>query len=444
MSDDLDTMLYRPLRDGRKFDALFPRSACKRTASGEGTTDFSVTEIAAMVTEHSGQVAKVAPLLLKSSLEETCYAIHDFAFNHFQYRADGLDQLLRSPACCWHDRRNGIDCKSYTILASCILTQMGISHYVRKIKQPGFEPTEYTHVYAIVPADQETGSLASGYYVIDGTIPTMDEPAFVQTKDTFMDGLPHYRLNGARGAVPQGWKMPHGLGLKIDLNSITSNCSSSSTNPNEIKKLLPAGLQQTLQGSGLLSQVSASSLNNFVAVMNRMDASAGKLIAVGGCTGEAGKYLRRVVQQTLAAVLDTLRSSGYTLTPAGKKETNISFTFATYNQGKPITTAGYPSDSYSVSGGNGAALQFDVSTLNLTIGSGGSGPLPVIDIPIGNGNSGSNNPGSSNPGTIDNGNGNGNGNNGSGNSIFTTTNVVLGATALGALWYFTQPKNKAA
>jgi hypothetical protein len=160
-----------------------------------------------VINTYSWQMEKVAEKLQKPYLVDTCNAIFDFTYNNFQYKADDEDQLLRSPACSWYDRHNGIDCKSYSILASAILLEMGINHYIRKIKQPSFAPSEYTHVYVIVPVNQQTNDLNKGYYVIDGTVRDNKEPIFITAKDEFMSGLQHYALNAP--AQPQ----EHNTGL---------------------------------------------------------------------------------------------------------------------------------------------------------------------------------------------------------------------------------------
>ena len=193
---DFDTMLWRPLRSGNEYDALFPVTSCKSTYVGDGDTDFSIDEMEKVIEQYAFQTTKVAPKLQKSSLKATTDSIHDFLFNHFQYLADESNQLLRSPACSWFTRKKGIDCKSYSILASCLLLNLDITHYIRKIKQPGYAPNDYTHVYVVVPKDQDTGNLESGYYVIDGTLKNNIEPAFIGKNDTRMDGLKHYALNG--------------------------------------------------------------------------------------------------------------------------------------------------------------------------------------------------------------------------------------------------------
>lgn len=199
---DLNSFLYREILDGRAFDALIPDAPCKSTALGMGDTDHSIDMMVDWIELHSGQMEKVAARLKKSSLSATAFAVYDFCYDHFQYKADESDQLLRSPACAWKQRYDGIDCKTYSIVASSILREMGLGHYIRKIKQPTFEPTEYTHVYVILPQDQVTFDLSKGYHVIDGTTHDNQEPPFLQAKDEFMSELKHIGLNAP--ADPNG------------------------------------------------------------------------------------------------------------------------------------------------------------------------------------------------------------------------------------------------
>lgn len=197
---DFDAMLWRPIKPENEFDKLIPKSTCKSTFLGEGLTDFSIDKMEQMVLETLHQTKKLAVALQKETLEKTCNSIHHFLYNHFQYKADGSDQMLRSPACSWYDRENGIDCKSYSIAASSLLLNMnadGITHYIRKIKQPGYASDEFTHVYVIVPIDQTNGSLQKGYYTIDGTLSNTIEPAFVAKSDLKMSANRHYGLNAA-------------------------------------------------------------------------------------------------------------------------------------------------------------------------------------------------------------------------------------------------------
>ena len=189
--------LIRQLKDGKEYNALFPAPKGKQVSLGKGDTHTSIKLIIDWALQYNHEVKLVATKLQQGSLSETCFSIHDFLFNHFQYKADGEAQLLRSPARAWKDRYEGIDCKSYSIIASCILLQLGIKHYIRKIKQSAFAPESFTHVYVIVPVNQTSGSLANGYYTIDGTLRSTKEPHYIDKKDFFMDNLKHYGLNGA-------------------------------------------------------------------------------------------------------------------------------------------------------------------------------------------------------------------------------------------------------
>ena len=199
---DIDVLLYRPIKDGKQFDKLIPPSNCTKTYAGKGMTDFSVKEMAEMVKISLIDTAAIAPLFKQRSLQLTCAEIHEFAYNYFQYKADGAKQFLRSPACSWKMRYDGIDCKSYSIIASSILMNLRLTHYIRQVKQPGYKPDMWTHVYVVVPVDQKTGSLSQGHYTIDGTIAMLDEPMYIQKSDLKMS-MEHYALRGAMPQQPQ-------------------------------------------------------------------------------------------------------------------------------------------------------------------------------------------------------------------------------------------------
>ena len=209
--DGFDYLLHRQLRDGKEYEKLIPETKCDSTYLGDGMTDFSVSEMAKMVKAYFRQMQKVAPLLKKRSLQQTCNAIHDFTYWHFQYKADKEVQNLRSPACSWYVRRDGIDCKSYSIIASCILTNLGIKHYIRRIKQPAMHPDLWTHVYVIVPKDQAATNVATDYYVIDGTIADNKEPLFTEKSDLYM--MEHLGLNGAASQGLNGFSLEYFKGM---------------------------------------------------------------------------------------------------------------------------------------------------------------------------------------------------------------------------------------
>ena len=218
--------MFRPIQKGNQYDALIPKGACDKTFNGQGDTDFSIDKMVDCIDEYYLQLEKVAKLLEQPTLAQTCNAIFDFCYNHFQYKADGEDQFLRSPACSWHARYDGIDCKSYSILASCLLTNLNINHYIRKVNYTG-EPNAFTHVYVIVPADQKTNNLKSGFYVIDGTLKENIELPYIEAKDEFMS-LPHYTLNQPQLGSGPGTDGFGGTTTNSDASVTTTNPDGSS------------------------------------------------------------------------------------------------------------------------------------------------------------------------------------------------------------------------
>jgi hypothetical protein len=195
---DMDNLLQRNILGGQEYEPLFPKVSCDKTNLGNGNTFDTVRMIKQMVIKYNHQTKEVAKLLQQTTLKETCDRIYWFLYNHIQYKADGMEQILRSPACTFNERAKGVDCKTYSIFASSLLVNMGIRHYIRQIKQPSFRPDLYTHVYVIVPLNEETGDIKQGYFIIDGTTSTNREPIHIMAHDTEVN-LPHFGLNAPKG-----------------------------------------------------------------------------------------------------------------------------------------------------------------------------------------------------------------------------------------------------
>ncbi|MEO8239224.1 MAG: hypothetical protein ABI793_14590 [Flavobacterium sp.] len=166
-----------------------------------------------MVVKYNYQTKQVAPLLQRETLEETCERIYWFLYHHIQYKADGVEQNLRSPACTFRQRADGVDCKTYSIFASCLLVNLGVRHFIRQIKQPSFRPDLFTHVYVIVPLNQETGDIKEGYFIIDGTTNTNREPIHIMAHDTEVN-LPHFGLNAPKSVIKTVAKKPKAFAKK--------------------------------------------------------------------------------------------------------------------------------------------------------------------------------------------------------------------------------------
>lgn len=331
---DFDTMLYRDILPGHEFENLIPKTTCKKVASGTGNTDLSIVQMKEMVNEFYPQMKKVAAVLQNSSLITTAEAIKDFGYHHFQYKADDEDQFLRSPACSWYDRKNGIDCKSYSILASCLLTNLGINHYIRKIKQPGFAPTEWTHVYVIVPLDQQSNNLQNGYYTIDSTLLDDSEPAFIETKDEFMS-LPHYKLNGGTGSFLSNFDLSS-LG---NLNSYVKNllCGDSAYTETQMKNVI---IKIGDYYNELLSKINTSvasgddvgfakAINEFFGNSKLFVTASEKTKAKGWnkCTSErieANTKAFKFYRDTVGAALSIWLTDGFVKSPL--PETSVNYT----------------------------------------------------------------------------------------------------------------------
>ena len=187
---DINSALHRQVRTGTIYDAFMPPSDCSSKKLGNGDTAFALKHMAKTALKYQHQTRTLTTKFFSGiSLLSLCNELHQFLFWHFQYAIDGDKQLLRSPACSWVSRFEGIDCKSYTIFASTVLLNAGVRHYMRRIVQAS-NPNAFTHVYIVVPKNQTTGSLNSGYYVIDGTINTMQELPFLRKDDLQVGASP--------------------------------------------------------------------------------------------------------------------------------------------------------------------------------------------------------------------------------------------------------------
>lgn len=224
--NEINQASKRTIKDGIQFNNLIEKPKSQKKQLENGDTFYSVEMMKKMVTTFYSQVAKLSEVLKGKTLKTTCDNIHFFLYNNIQYQADGIVQNLRSPAnSWWHSREIGIDCKSYSIFASSILTNLGLKHYIRQIKQPKFNPKQFTHVYVVVPINQITGSFDKGHLVIDGTIKQTDEPVFTFKKDVFMSKLPHLGLNCPAKKSPTKKASP---GLKGKAKTMTAKklCSA--------------------------------------------------------------------------------------------------------------------------------------------------------------------------------------------------------------------------
>lgn len=173
-----------------------PFSDCSSVLLANGDTKTAIDNMAMWSNKYKHQTKILAEKKFKQfSFNNLSKELHSFLYHHFQYKLDGYEQKLRSPACSWSTRSEGIDCKSYSIFASTVLLNLGVSHYLRRIIANQGE--DYSHVYVIVPKNQKTKNVKDGYYTIDGTVKFTEEVNYYKKDDVFVTPRSNYTLNGA-------------------------------------------------------------------------------------------------------------------------------------------------------------------------------------------------------------------------------------------------------
>jgi hypothetical protein len=189
-------MAKRDVVKTSRFTSLISKGNCAAVKKTSGDTKHSVDAIQEIAYKYASQTEDLAKALIGKTIAETVQNNYNFLYSHFQYQADPRLQQMRSPICSWADRFNGIDCKSFTIFGATLLLNQGIKSMVRRIKQPSYNPNNWSHVYNAIPRDQDNLGLSKGYYIIDATKHQNIESKFIKHHDTVMSNLPHVWLNG--------------------------------------------------------------------------------------------------------------------------------------------------------------------------------------------------------------------------------------------------------
>lgn len=172
--------LWRPIKSGKEYAGLIP-SFQNLVHQFDKEEDYSNTYdtlefMAQWTKKYANQMSKIAPILKGATLGETCNNIYKFLYWHFQYALDGNVQDLHSPSSAWRNRQTGFDCKTYSILAGCILENLKIPYSFRMVQLS--EPI-WSHVYVVVPN-------GNNYFVIDATKHENTEVKFSKKYDKIM------------------------------------------------------------------------------------------------------------------------------------------------------------------------------------------------------------------------------------------------------------------
>ncbi|MBU6158728.1 MAG: hypothetical protein KGP35_06815 [Bacteroidetes bacterium] len=182
----------RQIHDGSRFSKYFPLPDERdRIIIKDGEVDDTVELMEKVVHKYLVDTAKIAPLLKKNTLKETCRSIWEFIYQYIQYKLDkkGLEQLRR-PARTWADRKSGVDCDCMSIFTSSILTNLKIPH---KFRITRYTADHWQHVYVIVTTNN------GEHICIDGVVSAFNyEKPFTDKFDYAMS------LNGINVAVLSG------------------------------------------------------------------------------------------------------------------------------------------------------------------------------------------------------------------------------------------------
>ncbi|MGG8495952.1 hypothetical protein ACQY1Q_06025 [Tenacibaculum sp. TC6] len=241
----INTLLYREIKSGSEYNALMPFSDCSSVNLASGDTKVAIDNMALWSHKYTHHTKALTDRFFTGlSLSKLCKELHSFLFHHLQYKIDDYTQKLKSPACSWSSRQKGLDCKSYSIFASTVLLNRGIIHYLRRVIIN--EGEGFSHVYVIVPKNQQTADLKSGYYVIDGTINTLEEQRIFKSDDVKMIPRKQGQLGFVQNGLSQGFSKLIMAGVDSFIEHLNS-CIDSRFDKGVVSLRIRRDLQTVLQ-----------------------------------------------------------------------------------------------------------------------------------------------------------------------------------------------------
>jgi len=239
--NSISSGLWRPVLQSSRYDRLMKGTNCTVSPLKSGDTFVTVDLMQEWVKRHLAQTGDLAPQLEGKTLKQTADNIYRFLYDHLQYLADGEMQNLKSPGCAWATRHEGADCKTFSIFASSILTNLGIQHSIRQVSQPGFHPDQFTHVYVVIPENQKLKKLNNEkVFVIDGTKHQNTEVNYLVKKDMLQ--LPHQGL--AAPASKYSKRSSHTSKNRRGLKAAVSGSTVGEKLTGNPKEIVVTGLNQ--------------------------------------------------------------------------------------------------------------------------------------------------------------------------------------------------------
>ncbi|WP_272149127.1 hypothetical protein [Tenacibaculum aiptasiae] len=191
--ESINKALRREVIINSKYDIYFTKTPCKPTYLGDYTTTGGLEQMVLWSFKHKDFSKEISKVLRGQNLYETISNIHHFIFNHVQYKADDIEQNLKSPSCVWNTRLEGTDCKSQSLFASTILSNLNIPHSYRKVRQES-QPQRWSHVYVVIHSGNQT-------LILDPTKRDNREVNYIQYEDMEVR-LPYYGMHGELPSVP--------------------------------------------------------------------------------------------------------------------------------------------------------------------------------------------------------------------------------------------------
>ena len=310
--EKVNRICRRRLRPGLQYEGLITGHLNKEVffeKEGQLSDTHDTLEfMARWVGKYADQTRRIAPMLKGKNLGQTVDNIYRFLYDHFQYNLDAQLQNLYAPSAAWHYRKTGFDCKSFSILASCILTNLSIDHAFRMVSLPDTDFVRYgaipdfSHVYVVVPDN-------SRYYVIDATRHENKEVGFIRKHDRPMKVLKHRGLAAPVQLMGLGSEVkPHLMGLGTPLTVVPERPSP------RLMGLGCACSGQPLSTNGLGSPaVRKLAIANFHLYLNELEKRGVPRSVTSAITDEVRAAIARGIDPDMAEVIARATARRYGL-----------------------------------------------------------------------------------------------------------------------------------
>ena len=199
----------RTVKDGSKYDALFPKATMLDTTVKRGAEVIDTVKfIPKAAWKTKWQTEKIAPLLKGKNTHDTCRNIWNFLYQHVRYFKDeeGREQI-RSPRRLWADRFRGVDCDCFSTTICTLLLNCGVHPKHIRLRITKYKTDRFQHIYPIVLTGDGT------YITIDCVVNQFNyEEPYTQKEDhkmdlEFLDGIDDAEMGKIKLKLPSKIKI---------------------------------------------------------------------------------------------------------------------------------------------------------------------------------------------------------------------------------------------